>query len=67
MEIKDIIKELITSAKATFNHSGQPENFDLEDFISVMESYYKELNDLGEFYYEDENNISDEGYYEDDY
>ena len=67
MEIKDIIKELIASANATLNHSGQPENFDLEDFISVMESYYKELDDLGEFYYEDETNFSDDGYYDDDY
>jgi len=67
MEIKDILKELITAANATYNHSGQPENFDLEDFITTIESYYHELDDLGEFYYEDESNFSDEGYYDDDY
>jgi hypothetical protein len=54
MEIKDILKELVISATSTFNQNGQPENFDLEDFISAIESYYRELDDLGEFYYEDE-------------
>jgi hypothetical protein len=54
MEIKDILKELVILATSTFNQNGQPENFDLEDFISAIESYYRELDDLGEFYYEDE-------------
>jgi len=54
MEIKDILKELVISATSTFNQNGQPENFDLEDFILSIESYYRELDDLGEFYYEDE-------------
>jgi len=54
MEIKDILSELITVATNLLNEKGEPENFDLEDFISAIESYYRELDDLGEFYYEDE-------------
>jgi hypothetical protein len=45
---------------------GCPENFDLEDFISTMEDYYSELDEIGEFYYLDD----EEGYDfsdEDDY
>jgi hypothetical protein len=57
MEIKDILSELITISTNAFNEKGQPDNFDLEDFISVMEDYYQELDELGEFYFE-----SDEGY-----
>ena len=60
MEIKDILKELVISATSTFNQNGQPENFDLEDFISAIESYYRELDDLGEFYYEDEDRFDKE-------
>ena len=56
MEIKDILSELITVATNTMNEKGQPENFDLEDFIQTMEDYYTELDDLGEFYF-----LGDEG------
>ena len=51
MEIKDILSELITVATNVLNEKGQPENFDLEDFIQTMEDYYTELDDLGEFYF----------------
>jgi len=57
MEIKDILSELITVATNTMNEKGQPDNFDLEDFISAMEDYYTELDEIGEFYFEDD--ISD--------
>ena len=56
MEIKDILSELITVATNTMNEKGQPENFDLEDFIQTLEDYYTELDDLGEFYF-----LGDEG------
>jgi hypothetical protein len=59
MEIKDILSELITVATNVMNEKGQPENFDLEDFIQTMEDYYTELDDLGEFYFLGEEN---EGY-----
>ena len=36
MEIKDILSELITVATNVLNEKGQPDNFDLEDFISVL-------------------------------
>ena len=58
MEIKDILSELITVATNTFSERGNPDNFDLEDFITTMESYYEELDDLGEFYFESD----EEGY-----
>ncbi len=63
MEIKDILSELITVATNTLNERGVPENFDLEDFISAMEDYYEELDEIGEFYYLDD---EDEGYDFDD-
>ena len=63
MEIKDILSELITVATNTLNERGNPDNFDLEDFISVLEDYYTELDEIGEFYFEDE---MDEGYDWDD-
>jgi len=66
MEIKDILSELITVAAATLNERGCPENFDLEDFISAIEDYYEELDEIGEFTYlddKDEYDFSDEGEY----
>jgi hypothetical protein len=55
MEIKDILNELITVATNTLNERGAPENFDLEDFIDTLESYYEELDEIDEFmYYDDE-------------
>ena len=63
MEIKDILSELITVATATLNERGCPENFDLEDFISAIEDYYEELDEIGEFTYlddKDEYDFSDE-------
>lgn len=55
MEIKDILSELITVSTNTLNErGGNPENFDLEDFISTLEEYYTELDEIGEFYFEDE-------------
>ncbi len=46
MEIKDILSELITVATNVLNEKGQPENFDLEDFITTMEDYYEELDEI---------------------
>jgi hypothetical protein len=55
MEIKDILSELITVATSALNERGVPENFDLEDFIDTLESYYEELDEIDEFmYYDDE-------------
>jgi pantothenate kinase len=54
MEIKDILSELITVANNAMSERGCPENFDLEDFISTMEDYYEELDEIGEFMYYDE-------------
>jgi hypothetical protein len=55
MEIKDILSELITVSTNILNeHGSNPENFDLEDFIFVLEEYYTELDEIGEFYFEDE-------------
>jgi hypothetical protein len=67
MEIKDILSELITVATSALNERGVPENFDLEDFIDTLESYYSELDEIGEFMYiddEDRYDFSDDG---DDY
>jgi pantothenate kinase len=66
MEIKDILSELITVANNAMNERGCPENFDLEDFISVIEDYYGELDEIGEFVYlddKDEYDFSDEDDY----
>ena len=63
MEIKDILSELITVATSALNERGCPENFDLEDFISTLEDYYSDLDEIGEFYFLDENdsyNFDDE-------
>jgi hypothetical protein len=65
MEIKDILSELITVSTSVFNEKGQPENFDLEDFISVLESYYEELDEIGEFYFTDDEERYDFDEYED--
>jgi hypothetical protein len=62
MEIKDILSELITVATNTLHERGVAENFDLEDFIDTLESYYSELDEIGEFYFLDE----EEGYDFDD-
>jgi len=64
MEIKDILSELITVATSTLNEHGVPENFDLEDFIDILESYYSELDEISEFVYiddEDGYDFSDDG------
>jgi len=64
MEIKDILSELITVVTNQLGERGNPENFDLEELLETLEGYYEELDEIGEFYYyEDE----DEGYnFEDD-
>jgi hypothetical protein len=67
MEIKDILSELITVAINTMNEHGCPENFDLEDFISVMEDYYEELDEIDEFIYIDDEDGYDFGDDEDDF
>ncbi len=54
MEIKDILSELITVATNVLNEKGHPENFDLEDFIDTLETYYSDLDEIGEFYFEGE-------------
>jgi pantothenate kinase len=66
MEIKDILSELITVSTNVLNERGVPENFDLEEFIQTLENYYEELDEIGEFiYFEDGEDMYDEGYYED--
>jgi len=66
MEIKDILSELITVSTNVLNERGVPENFDLEEFIQTLENYYEELDEIGEFiYFEDNESMYDEGYYED--
>ena len=54
MEIKDILSELITVSTSVLSEKGQPENFDLEDFIDTLETYYSDLDEIGEFYFEGE-------------
>jgi pantothenate kinase len=54
MEIKDILSELITVATNVLNEKGAPENFDLESFISTMEDYYEELDEIGAFHFEND-------------
>jgi hypothetical protein len=56
MEIKDILSELITVATNLLNEKSEPENFDLEDFITTMEDYYEELDEIGAFHFEDDSN-----------
>jgi hypothetical protein len=51
MEIKDILKELINVAQLELDQNGQPDNFDLDDFINLLEDYWSELDDIGEFVY----------------
>ena len=70
MEIKDILSELITVSINTLNERGVPENFDLEDFIDTLESYYEELDEIDEFIYyddEDEDGFSNDWDDEDEY
>jgi hypothetical protein len=65
MEIKDLLSELITVSTNVLNERGVPENFDLEEFIQTLENYYEELDEIGEFIYFEDNEMYDEGYYED--
>jgi hypothetical protein len=71
MEIKDILKELILAANTELNHNGHPDNFDLEEFIYTLESYYEELDDLGELVYSesslDEDFMDNDDDYDDNY
>jgi hypothetical protein len=68
MEIKDILSELITVSVNTLNERGVPENFDLEDFIDTLESYYEELDEIDEFmYYDDEDGFGNDWDNENDY
>ena len=63
MEIKDLISELITVANNTLSERGNPDNFDLEELVETLESYYEELDEIGEFLYYDE---GDEYAFDDD-
>ncbi len=67
MEIKDILSELITVATNVLNEKGHPENFDLEDFIDTLEDYYGDLDEIGEFYFLDDEEKYDFSDDEDDY
>jgi hypothetical protein len=68
MEIKDILSELITVTTNALNERGVPENFDLEDFIDTLESYYEELDEIDEFmYYDDEDGFGNDWDNENDY
>jgi hypothetical protein len=57
MEIKDILKELINVAQLELDQNGQPDNFDLDDFINLLEDYWSELDDIGEFVYSDDDRM----------
>jgi hypothetical protein len=52
-------------------HNGHPDNFDLEEFIYTLESYYEELDDLGELIYSesslDEDFMDNDDDYDDNY
>jgi hypothetical protein len=65
MEIKDILKELINVAQLELDQNGQPDNFDLDDFINLLEDYWSELDDIGEFVYSDDDRMEffDDGDY----
>jgi pantothenate kinase len=66
MEIKEILSELITTAQNALQEKGQPDNFDLEEFIYTLEDYYSELDEIGEFYFyddKDEYDFDDEDEY----
>jgi hypothetical protein len=71
MEIKDILKDLILVANTELTHNGHPDNFDLEEFIYTLESYYEELDDLGELIYSesslDEDFMNNDDDYDDNY
>jgi hypothetical protein len=67
MEIKEILSELILVAQSLLNEKGQPENFDLEDFIYQMEGYHQELDEAGEFYYEGTDDEWSDEYDDDSY
>ena len=54
MEIRDLLAKLIVKANDELSEKGQPLNFDLEDFISTMESYWGDLEDIGSFEYEND-------------
>jgi len=64
MEIKDILKELINVAQLELDQNGQPDNFDLDDFINLLEDYWSELDDIGEFVYSDDDGME---FFDDDY
>jgi len=68
MEIKEILSELILVAQNSLNENGQPENFDLEDFVYQLEGYHQELDEIGEFYYEGNDEwVDDDNDYFNDY
>ena len=67
MEIKDILSELITVSTNLLNERSNPDNFDLEEFIQVLETFYEELDELGEFHFIDDADAFDSDYYEGDY
>jgi hypothetical protein len=66
MEIKELLSDLIATSTSVLNEKGQPENFDLEYFIQQLEEYHQELDELGEFYYQEDNDYYDEEYYDDE-
>ena len=61
MEIKDILSELITVSTNLLNERSNPDNFDLEEFIQVLETFYEELDEI------DDADAFDSDYYEGDY
>ena len=68
MEIKDILSELITVATNQLSERGNPDNFDLEELLETLESYYEELDEIGEFlYYSDEDDLNSWDIDDDDY
>ena len=66
MEIKDLLNELIQVSNNVLGSKGQPDNFDLEYFVQQLEDYYQELDEIGEFYYQEDNNFYDNGYYDEE-
>ena len=67
MEIKEQLSELINTINNIIYEKGIPNNFDLEDFLSTLEGYYQELDDIGELFFIEDNWSGKSDYNEDEF